>query len=488
MGLDTNYEIASRKTPLQPVSHGVNPVQKVGDFGPSRGELEAFERKAREVQEQARVNRFKRWAMLSAVRELLPGERVCECCRRPAVRPGEQLPGSVEIHRSAETRDARFHRLAVCGDVWRCPVCAPYVAAERSKELRRVGQEHMAGTKRKTQLTRRKWLQPFLLKKFRRPGGALLVTLTFRHNRGDKLAELLKRFAAAREDLYRQRAFRALLKSVGYMGDVRTLEVTHGANGWHPHTHDLLFIEQPLAQEGEELERLVEIGGEALTIRVRQPSPLQQFSGEFFKLWRKIAKKHGLEVMREGFKVRATLASSTEEDWDALTGYMQDRHEIDFSGGWDAAREMTGAASKLGRVGGRTPFQLLADFALDGDSEAGRLFQEYAAAFKGRRQLSWSSSLKKKYPAPEPEKTDVEAAEYVPAEYVKWAEIPWGQWKLVLRAGGRVRGELLDLAARDDRAGVAALVAACVDGTLKESVTFRHLLLKKSKLKDVANV
>lgn len=469
MGLDTNYEITSRKTALQPVSHGVNPVQKVGDFGPSRGELEAFERKAREVQEQARVNRFKRWAMLSAVRELLPGERVCECCRRPAVRPGETLPGSVEIHRSAETRDARFHRLAVCGDVWRCPVCAPYVAAERSKELRRVGQEHMAAG-----------------------GGALLVTLTFRHTHENglsrDLANALERFAAAREDLYRHRAFRALLKSVGYVGDVRTLEVTHGSNGWHPHTHDLLFIEQPLPLAGEEVERLVEIGGQALNIRVRQPSPLVQFGQDFFKLWRKIARKHGLEVVRDAFRVQATLSTATEEDWDSLTGYIQDRHVIDFSGGWDAAREMTGAASKLGRKGGRTPFQLLADFALDGDSEAGRLFQEYAAAFKGRRQLSWSSSLKKKYPAPEPEKTDVEAAEYVPAEYVKWAEIPWGQWKLVLRAGGRVRGELLDLAARDDRAGVAALVAACVDGTLKESVTFRHLLLKKSKLKDVANV
>lgn len=463
MGLGTNYEIASRKTPLQPVPHGVNPVQKVGDFGPSAAELEAFERHARAAQEMARVSRLKRWAMLSAVRQLLPGERVCECCRRPAVRPGETLPAGVEIQRSAETRDARFHRLAVCGDVWRCPVCAPYIAAERSKDLRRVGQKHMAAGR-----------------------GALLATLTFRHHAGDCLADLLARFASAREALYRHRAFRKLLASVGYMGDVRTLEVTHGKNGWHPHTHDLFFIESPLPLEGEEIERLVEINGRALSIRARRPSPLVQFGQDFFRLWRKIAREHGLEVMRDGFHVRATLSTATEEDWDSLTDYMQDRHEIDFSGGWDAAREMTGAATKLGRKGGRTPFQLLADFALDGDTEAGRLFQEYAVAFKGRRQLSWSSSLKKLYPAPEPEKSDVQAAEHIAAEYVKWAEIPWADWKKVLRAGGRVRGELLDLAARDDRDGMTALIAACVDGTLKEPVTFRCLLLRKSKLKDVS--
>lgn len=153
-----------------------------------------------------------------------------------------------------------------------------------------------------------------------------------------------------------------------------------------------------MPSEGEEVERVLEIGGEALTVRARNPSPLQVFARDFFKMWRKAARKHGLEALRDGFHVRATLQDTTEDEWDALTGYMQDRHEVDFGGDWDAAREMTGAASKLGRKGGRTPMQLLADFALDGDAEAGRLFQVYAAAFKGRRQLSWSSSLKKLYP------------------------------------------------------------------------------------------
>jgi hypothetical protein len=463
--LDTNYEITSRESVVYAIPARAEAVQKVGNFGPSLAELRPYEVKAREADELARVRRFKRWAMLSAVRELLPHERVSDCCRRPAVRPGEKLPETVEIHRSAELRDARFHRLAVCGDVWRCPVCAPYVAAQRAEELRRVGREHLDTG-----------------------GGALLVALTFRHHAGDDLADILARFAAAREDLYRQRAFRALLASVGYVGDVRALEVTHGANGWHPHTHDLLFIKSPLPSEGEEVERVLEIGGEALTVRARDLSPLQVFARDFFKMWRKAARKQGLKALRDGFHVRATLQDATEDEWDALTGYMQDRHEVDFGGNWDAAREMTGAASKLGRKGGRTPMQLLADFALDGDAEAGRLFEVYAAAFKSRRQLSWSSSLKKLYPPAEPVKTDQEAAEHIPAEYIRWASIAWSTWKKVLRAGGRVRGELLDLAARDDRPAMLALLRACEDGTFREVVSFRRLIRNRPRQEGCAKI
>jgi hypothetical protein len=454
--LDTNYEIASRESLVYVVPALAEAVQKVGNSGPSLAELRPYEIKAREADELARVRRLKRWAMLSAVRELLPHERVSDCCRRPVVRPGEKLPDAVEVYRSVELRDARFHRLAVCGDVWRCPVCAPYVAAERAVELRRVGREHLdAG------------------------GGALMVALTFRHHAGHDLVDILTRFAAAREDLYRQRAFRALLASVGYVGDVRALEVTYGENGWHPHTHDLFFIESPLPSEGEEIERVLEMGGESLSIRTRQPSPLLQFGQDFFRMWRKAARKHGLDALRDGFHVRATLQDATEDEWDALTGYMQDRHEVEFGGNWDAAREMTGAVSKLGRKGGRTPMQLLADFALDGDVKAGSLFQVYARAFKGRRQLSWSSSLKKLYPSTEPTKSDQQAAEHIPAEYVHWASITWESWKKVLRAGGRVRGELLDLAARNDRAGMLALIQSCEDGTLKQIVSIRRQLLNR---------
>jgi hypothetical protein len=418
-------------------------------------ELRPYQVKALEADALASVRRVQRWAMLSAVREVLQKERVAKCCTRPSVRPGEKLSGGVDIVRSAELRDARYSNLAVCGDVWRCPVCAPYIAAQRGAQLRRMGKAHLEGG-----------------------GGALLVTLTFRHQKGDDLPVILEQFAQARQDLYRQRAFRALLASVGYVGDVRTLEVTHGEHGWHPHTHDLFMISAPMPGQGAETEKVVEMGGELVTLRVRNPSPVAVFGQAFYKMWKKVAKKHGLDVLKTGFHVRATLETAEEDDFDKLTGYMQDRHEINFGEGWDAAREMTGAATKIARKGGSTPMQLLADYALDGDAQAGKLFRIYADAFKGRRQLSWSSSLKDLYGDLQEETTDQEAAEKITADFAVWASIPWPTWKRVLRAGGRVRGQLLDLAAQDDRAGVFDLLEQCTRGEVIHSVTFRGLVLK----------
>ena len=49
---------------------------------------------------------------------------------------------------------------------------------------------------------------------------------------------------------------------------------------------------------------------------------------------------------------------------------------------------------EVGRAG-RSPFQLLADYADQNDARAGALFAEFAGVFKGRRQLVWSPGLKK---------------------------------------------------------------------------------------------
>ena len=60
---------------------------------------------------------------------------------------------------------------------------------------------------------------------------------------------------------------------------------------------------------------------------------------------------------------------------------------------WGAAEELALGERKKGRLG-RTPFQLLQDYAEGGDANAGALFTEFAKVFKGRRQLVWSRGLK----------------------------------------------------------------------------------------------
>ena len=59
---------------------------------------------------------------------------------------------------------------------------------------------------------------------------------------------------------------------------------------------------------------------------------------------------------------------------------------------------MTKGHIKKGKAGGETPFDLLRAVLADkNDKQAAALFAEFAKAFKGKRQLSWSNGLKAKF-------------------------------------------------------------------------------------------
>ena len=59
---------------------------------------------------------------------------------------------------------------------------------------------------------------------------------------------------------------------------------------------------------------------------------------------------------------------------------------------------MTKGHTKKAKAGGETPFDLLrAAMADRQDKQAMALFREFAECFKGKRQLSWSNSLKARF-------------------------------------------------------------------------------------------
>ena len=77
-------------------------------------------------------------------------------------------------------------------------------------------------------------------------GAVFLLTLTTPHQRGDVLSELLDQQGKALQSFLRDRKVKEVFKEMGYIGQVRALEVTHGRkaarnNGWHPHFHILQF-------------------------------------------------------------------------------------------------------------------------------------------------------------------------------------------------------------------------------------------------------
>src|SRR6185503_16585697 len=108
-----------------------------------------------------------------------------------------------------------------CGRLWVCPVCAARITEQRRKELSNAVS---------------RW-----------PGKLLLVTFTFRHERRDRLTDLLARLVGkgkqrgAFQWMKSGKQWQEILRDVEWVGSVRALEVTYGDNGWHVHIHELVF-------------------------------------------------------------------------------------------------------------------------------------------------------------------------------------------------------------------------------------------------------
>lgn len=179
-----------------------------------------------------------------------------------------------------------------------------------------------------------------------------MLTLTMCHDRADKLAFLKEIIANSWRAVQNRRAYRALKARLSVRGTVRALEVTHGkANGWHPHLHILFVAKRPLCEHEIEETRLA-----------------------LYEIWSDVLGKRADRYVA----------------LDALD--FRPAHASDYVTKWGADRELVKGQQKDGH-GSRTPWQLLEDYQ-KGDRWAGRLFKEYAHAFKGARQLTWSKGLK----------------------------------------------------------------------------------------------
>ena len=147
-----------------------------------------------------------------------------------------------------------------------------------------------------------------------------------------------------------RREWRAIKDQI--VGTITATEVTHGAAaGWHTHFHEIAFI----AAESE---------AEALAL----------FAG-VDRVWVACLRGLGLDgIEGRAFQVQGASAAG------------------EYVGKWGAAEELALQNKKKGRRAGRTPWQLLADSREDW--AAAGLWKEFAAAFKGTRQLVWSPGLR----------------------------------------------------------------------------------------------
>lgn len=284
----------------------------------------------------------------------------------------------VEVWRTAKTKTARYRNLQTCSSVWACPVCASVISERRSLELRQAIDQHQASG-----------------------GQVLLLTLTNPHTRTDDLVEMLDAQSRAMSRFNGHRLARGIWADMGCIGTVRAWEVTHGLNGWHPHFHILIFCAAGI--------------------------DLQAFRARLYSLWVTCCRLAGLPIPSE--KHGLTL-----EDGSKASEYVS-------KGLWGLDREMTKGHIKKARSG-RSPFDLLRSFLSDHDKRAAALFQQFAHAFHGRRQLVYSKGLKAQFDIIE--KTDQQIASEIEESAQHLGSIDLEHWRTICRFN--LRGDLLELA------------------------------------------
>jgi hypothetical protein len=295
--------------------------------------------------------------------------------------------GQVAVLLDKAHSSAFYAGLTTCGNVWTCPLCAAKIQERRREEIAKgIDAAYDAG------------LQP------------ALVTLTFPHGRHQKLGQLLDQQAHALRLMRTGAPWKRFKSAIGYQGLIRSLELTHGASGWHPHTHELWFVSAKANAEG--MQREISTQWESACIRAGLLTPEKV----------------------EAFRVYAVDVKGWCSTGDYLAKQDDSRH-------WGTDRELAKGGSKAGKATGKHPFGLLAA-AAEGDRRAGRLFLSYAIAIRGRRQLLWSPGLKAK--AGITERTDEQLAEEQREEADVLGLVGTGDWERVRRY--QRRAQLLDAA------------------------------------------
>lgn len=295
-----------------------------------------------------RNTRSKRYGLLDTARKILWNEGVKAGKKYPAnhhrtikcmhVRTGS----NVGINISTDHGKAFYTGLAVCGNVWTCPVCAAKIQERRRLEVAKAFDYAYENEKK-----------------------VLMVTFTFPHYSWQKLKDLLDQQSASFVRFRKGNVWDIYRRSIGFTGLIRSLEVTYGDNGWHPHTHEAWIVDKKTDAES-----------------------LREF---VTNRWFKMCQKEGL--IPEGKEADFLKHSVHVMDNCSTSDYLAKQ---DDSRNWGADRELVKGSSKTSDLKkGMHPFSLLT-LAENGDKEAESKFVEYSVAMKSKRQLLWSQGLKER--------------------------------------------------------------------------------------------
>jgi hypothetical protein len=229
------------------------------------------------------------------------------------------------------------------------------------------------------------------------------------HKSHENLQDVLLRLKKARRRLQNGKTWQNFRKKYSIAGQVRSMEITYGTNGWHVHLHILFFLSSEIAILA--FEHDIKTNWIAACV----------FAGGYASY------AYGVDVRFSDADISAYIAKFGKEPK------------------WTAAHEVAKAVTKRGRDGSRSPLELLRDYLL-GDAASGRLWLQYAVNLKGERQLFFSHGLKQLLGLVD--KTDEEIAKEKERDAYLFAQLNTDQWRVILAQDARA--EVLQLAASGD--------------------------------------
>lgn len=308
--------------------------------------------------------------------------------------------GNVNVFKSQEYNSAFYGNLVICGNVWACPVCAAKIQERRRGEIAQAIE----------------WAYSSGLT-------ASMITLTIPHTITDRLKPLLERQAEALRRMRSGRRFQRFKERYGYQGLIRSLELTRGQNGWHPHTHELWFTDHLSELDQIEMKR------------------------EILAMWENACVRHGILDPTDQKRVSAFRQHSVDIRFNAdSSDYLAKQ---DDSRNWGVDREMSKGSSK---TKGTHPFGILAKC----DKRENKvLWLEYTDAIKGKRQLYWSRGLKDLVGLDE--KDDSELAEESREKADLLGLLSANDWKLITSSSSQ--SAVLDAAENQGWEGIVVLLA-----------------------------
>jgi len=254
-----------------------------------------------------------------------------------------------------------------------------------------------------------------------------MVTFTTPHNRGNSLADFQELFKKAFKRFRGGKVFDKFKKRIGFQGLVRSMEVTHGKNGWHLHTHELWILDKE-QNEGQVVD----------AVKNR---------------WLDSIEKAGISELAD-YDREAAYAHAVDIKFNCDTSdYLAKYDDEKYLRGVDW--EIASANTKKGNKSGLHPFQILGKFQETRQKKFARLYIEYLDATKGKAQLFFSRGLKKRAGLLD-EITDEQLSETTPVEGdEKIYSLDTFDWTIIAKSRVDYRAIILGIAENEGRSGVA---------------------------------